>query len=100
MSRDNDTKKASGEKSLRLTISYIATVPDGMAAALARGDLSADVALPSCMMAYIVFSPPETTSELVQPLMAELCLLQLLEAESDGERPAQVLNRWSMLSAS
>lgn len=100
MSRDNDEKKVTSEESFTLTISYAVRIPQKYIPALERGDLSEDVAVPSSLMLWAVFSPGEDSSVLALPLTGELCLLQLLQTTSDGEPTARTLRRWTPSSSS
>jgi len=95
MSRDNDTKKAVSETSFILAVTFTVEIQQKAVPALVRGDLSQDVAVPSSLTGWLVFSPPDTTSVLAQPLTAVLSLLQLLQMESGDEPTVQTIAHWS-----
>jgi hypothetical protein len=94
MSRDNDPKEIPSATIYTLAVTYTVLVMKEEAEALAQGESSRGVTLPSCLMLWLQSSPQVVSSGLVRPLMAEPCLLSLFSSDESVER------QWDIQQAS
>lgn len=93
-------RKADSGKSTKIIISYVVDLGRMNPLEHERLVSSAGVAVPSCMMLWLVSLNEEGISVSAQPAMAELFLSQLLTESDDDEGTLLTLKEWSGSSPS